>query len=83
MTICVDGEIAGEYVDVVESFVRQASGRAAAIHLYLRDVTAIDGRGRELLDRLASRGIRLRANGVYWSYVIAEINHRHSAPRVA
>jgi hypothetical protein len=83
LTISVDGEVAGECVDVVETFVKQASGSGSPIRLYLRDVTAIDGRGRALLDRLAAQGIRMCAEGVYWSWVVAEISQRHNVPRVA
>jgi len=39
------------------------------IQLYLRDVTAFDEVGRALLDRLAAKGIRLIASGVYMSYL--------------
>ena len=83
LIISVDGEVAGEYVDVIESFVKQASGRGNPVCLHLRDVTAIDERGRALLERLGAKGVRLRAEGVYWSYIVAEINRRHEVPRVA
>lgn len=83
VTITVDGDLSGEYADVVESFAKQASGRGSPVRLYLHDVTAVDKRGRALLERLAAKGVRLRAEGVYWSYIVAEINRRHQVPRVA
>jgi hypothetical protein len=71
--ITVDGEVTGEYVDVIETVVKQASGRGGSVHLFLRDVSTIDELGRALLSRLASKGFHLSATGVYSSYVVAEI----------
>jgi len=74
ITITVDGELAGKYVDAVESCVRQAIPQRRPIHLFLRDVYSIDESGRALLGRLAAKGVRLRAGGVYPSYIVAKIS---------
>jgi len=74
ITITVDGELSGEYVDAVESCATQAMTQRQRIRLFLRDVSSIDARGRALLARLAAKGVRLRAMGVYCSYIVAKIS---------
>jgi hypothetical protein len=76
--ITVDGQVTGEYLEVIETVVRQASGRGGSVHLFLRDVCNIDERGRALLSRVASKGVRLSATGVYSSYVVAELSRSAS-----
>jgi hypothetical protein len=73
ITITVDGELSAEYVDTVETCVKQATAQQRPIRLFLRDVFNIDESGRTLLARLASKGVRLRAAGVYSSYIVARI----------
>jgi hypothetical protein len=43
------------------------------VHLFLRDVTTVDQAGRALLERLAAKGVRLRAKGIYNSYIVQEL----------
>ena len=74
ITITVDGDLVGEYVDAVETCVKQALARPSPAALYLREVSGIDEKGRALLVRLASMGVQLRADGVYSSYVVARIS---------
>jgi len=74
VSITVDGDLSGEYVDAVETCVKQALAQRTPTTLFLRDVTSIDERGRTLLTRLAAKGVRLRAAGVYSSYVVARIS---------
>jgi hypothetical protein len=74
ITITVDGDVAGEDADAIETVVRQASGRGGPIHLLLRDVFRIDQHGFALLGRLAATGVRLSATGLYFSHVIAKIS---------
>ena len=76
ITITVDGQFAGEYVNAVETCVWQAIVQRRPVHLFLRDVSSIDESGRALLNRLATKGVRLRATGVYPSYVVANISQR-------
>ena len=73
-SITVDGDVAGECADVIEAFVKQPGLKRGRLHLHLRDVTSLDDRGRALLRRLAAQGVRLTAEGVYCSYVVAEIS---------
>jgi hypothetical protein len=74
ITITVDGELAGEYVDAVETCAMQSLAQRKPTHLFLRDVFTIDESGRALLARLAAKGVRLRATGVYCSYIVAQIS---------
>ena len=74
ITITVDGEVPGEYVDAVETCATQAIATRKPTHLFLRDVSTIDESGRALLARLAAKGVRLRAAGVYCSYIVAKIS---------
>ena len=74
ITITVDGELAGECVDAVETCATQAVAQRRPIRLFLRDVSNIDESGRAFLARLAAKGVRLCAAGVYCSYVVAKIS---------
>ena len=74
ITITVDGQLSGEYVDLVETCAMQVIAQRQPAELYLRDVSTIDERGRALLAVLAAKGVRLRAAGVYCSYIVAKIN---------
>jgi len=71
--ITVDGQISGDYVEVVETCCRQAMTAGKPVELFLRDVTSIDPAGRALLRRLADSGIRLLANGIYNSYLVRAV----------
>jgi ABC-type transporter Mla MlaB component len=74
ITITVDGDVAGEDADAIETVVNQASGRGSPIHLFLRDVFRIDQHGFAVLCRVAAAGVRLSATGVYFSHVVAKIS---------
>jgi hypothetical protein len=69
-----EGELSGECVDAVETCATQATAQRRPIRLFLRDVSSIDESGRALLARLAAKGVRLRAAGVYCSYIVARIS---------
>ena len=73
-TITVDGRLAGEYVEVLDTSVNQAIVHGRPVHLFLRDVSSIDESGRALLGRLAMKGVQLSAAGVYNSYIVAKIS---------
>jgi hypothetical protein len=77
ITITVDGQLAGEDVDAVEKCCAEATRPGRRVRLFLRAVSNIDMRGRELLDRLAAKGLELSASGVYSSYVVEEVR-RHA-----
>jgi hypothetical protein len=74
ITITVDGQLVDDCVDAVETCSYQAMGQGRPVHLFLRDVSYIDDRGRSLLSRLAGKGVQLSASGVYSSYIVAEIS---------
>lgn len=73
ITITLDGELSRESIDVVETCATQAMMQRRPTQLFLRDVSSIDESGRALLARLAAKGVRLRAAGVYCSYIVAKI----------
>ncbi len=80
--ITVDGEVVGEFADAIDTVVNQKSGRGGPIHLCLRDVLRIDQHGLAVLRRLADKGVRLSATGVYFSHVVAGIS-RSAAKQTA
>lgn len=73
ITITIDGQLAGEYVEEVEASIRKASEQNKDVHLFLRDVSNMDCAGHSLLSRLSAQGVELSAAGLYSSYVVAEI----------
>ena len=74
ITITVDGELSSEYISAVETCVSQAIAQGKPVRLFLRDVSRIDESGHGLLASVAAKGVRLRASGVYSSYVVARIS---------
>jgi len=72
-TITVDGKLAGEGIETVENCCREALKRKKPVCLHLRDVVAIDERGRSMLQNLVAYGVDLRANGIYSSYIVDQI----------
>ena len=78
-TVTVDGKMAGEYVEAIDTCVKQAIGRGRPVHLFLRDVSSIDESGKGLLARLAASGVHLSAKGVYSSYIVAAIRRSATA----
>jgi len=74
ITIVIDGQLVGEYVEEVETSIQKASEQRKNVHLFLRDVSHIDETGHSLLSRLAAQqGVELSAAGLYSSYVINQI----------
>jgi hypothetical protein len=76
--ITIDGQLSGDFVGVVETCCTQAESDGKRVHLFLRDVTSVDQRGRMLLSCLAKRGFRLVGSGLYTSYLV----HALSSPDV-
>jgi len=72
-TITVDGVLSNESVEPVKSCCVEALATGKPVRLHLRDVCSIDERGRNMLRHLAAEGVHLTANGVYSSYIVAEI----------
>jgi len=71
--VTIDGQLSGECVTVVETCCRQAESRQKPVYVFLRDVTTVDQAGTMLLRRLAAKGIRLLARGVYMSYLVRTV----------
>jgi hypothetical protein len=72
-TITVDGTMSGEGIEPVETSCLQALSKGKPVRLHLRDVSAIDERGRAMLRHLAEEGVDVTANGIYSSYIVNEI----------
>jgi hypothetical protein len=58
---------------IVEIFCDQAVTERRPIDIFGRDVSTIGESGRTLLARLASKGMRLHANGIHTSYVVRDL----------
>ncbi len=72
-TITVDGTLSNETLEPVQTCCMEALSRGKPVRLYLRDVSAIDESGRQMLRHLAAEGVDLTANGIYSSHVVEEI----------
>jgi ABC-type transporter Mla MlaB component len=70
--IVISGEISSACVEVAEVHCEQAIRSSKAVDLVL-DVTSIDDSGLALLRRLAAKGVRLVAQGVYHSWLVETI----------
>jgi ABC-type transporter Mla MlaB component len=70
MTVTIDGQLSGDYIGVVETCCDQAISTGKPVKLFLHDVSTVDQAGRALLCRLAAKGVRLLASGVYTSYLV-------------
>jgi hypothetical protein len=68
----VSGELSSACIDVLETCCEQSIRDGKAVHLVL-DITAIDESGRALLRRLAAKGVRMFAKGIYHSYLVDTI----------
>ena len=71
--ITIDGHLSGNYLDVVEICCNQAVSAGEPIDVFLHDVLTIDESGRALLTRLAAKGVRLLATGIYTSHVVRNL----------
>ena len=71
--VTVDGDLSGDHIAVVEHCCQEAESNGKPVELVLRDVTTVDQVGRSLLSRLAAKGIRLIAGGVYTSYLVESL----------
>jgi hypothetical protein len=77
--LTVSGEISSACIEVLETSCEQAIRDCKAVHLVL-DITTIDESGRALLRRLAAKGVRLSAKGIYHSYLVNTIRRADSKP---
>jgi len=72
-TITVDGTLSGEGIEPVQTCCIEALSKGTSVRLHLRDVSAIDERGRTMLRYMAAQGVYLTANGIYSSYIVGDI----------
>jgi hypothetical protein len=75
--LTVSGEISSACIEVLETCCEQAIRDGKAVHLVL-DVTTIDENGRALLRRMAAKGVRMFAKGIYHSYLVDTIRRAAS-----
>jgi hypothetical protein len=68
--VTIDGRLAGEYVPFAETFCKEVIASRKQVHVFLREVSAVDEAGRDLLGRLVRGGCRLYAGGAYNSHLI-------------
>ncbi len=68
----ISGEISSACIEVLETCCEQAIKDGKAVYLVL-DVTTIDENGHALLRRLAAKGVRMFAKGMYHSYLLGKI----------
>jgi ABC-type transporter Mla MlaB component len=79
INIAIDGQLVADYIQEVETSIRNAIEQHKHVHLFLRDVSHIDEPGHSLLSRLAAQGVELSAAGLYSSYVVSEIQRALSS----
>ncbi len=75
--LTVDGQLAGDNIQAVETSCDQARSTGKPIWLFLRDVSVIGDDGQALLRRLATKGVHLKASGIYTSYIVQSIQPDH------
>jgi hypothetical protein len=78
--VTIDGELSGDSIAVVEACCNQARSNGKPIELFLRDITTVDQAGQMLLSRLAAKGVRLVARGVYTSYLVQSLTSDKAVP---
>lgn len=67
------GRLCGPWVDETERAWRSATCSGKEIELDMREVTAVDGAGRELLAAMHRAGARLIAKGVWMTALVQEV----------
>ena len=80
-TLVIDGQLCGDGVTTVEACCDEEILKGKPVQLLLRDLTNIDEAGKSLLRRMAEKGVKLLANGVYTSYVVEMIIAAKAADR--
>jgi len=83
IVVTIDGQLSGECVPVIETCCSQAEAKRKPIYVFLRDVTTVDQAGTMLLRRLAAKGIRLLARGMYTSYLVQTVASGGAAEQVS
>jgi hypothetical protein len=78
--LTISGEISSACIELLETCCEQALKDGKAVHLVL-DARAIDDSGQALLRRLAAKGVRIFAKGIYHSYVVDTIRRAANRDR--
>jgi hypothetical protein len=78
--ITIDGQLSGDSIAVVEACCNQAKSNGKHIELFLRDITTVDQAGQMLLSRLAAKGVRMVARGLYTSYLVQSLASDKAVP---
>ena len=73
ITITVDGTLSDGSVEQVQTCCLEVLSKGKEVLLHLRDVSAIDERGRKMLQYLAGKGVEMKAKGIYSAYIVDEI----------
>jgi hypothetical protein len=68
--VTIDGQLSSDSITVVEACCSQAEANRKPVYLFLRDVSTVDQAGTNFLRRLAAKGVRLLARGLYTSYLV-------------
>ena len=71
--VTIDGQLSGNSITVVENCCNEAKSNGKLAQLFLRDISTVGQAGQMLLRRLAAKGVRLVAKGVYTSYVVQSL----------
>jgi hypothetical protein len=71
--LTIDGQLSGDYIEVVEICCNQAESEGKPIDVFLHNASTIDESGRALLARLAAKGVRLLAAGMWTPYVVRDL----------
>lgn len=71
--VTIDGQLSGNSIAIVENCCKESKSNGKPVQLFLRDISTVDQEGQMLLSRLAAKGVRLVAKGVYTSYVVQSL----------
>ena len=71
--ITLEGELAGEYVPVVEGYMKNLLTGQAPLVVRLVDVNFIDQAGINLLKCFVDHGVVLQGSGVYTSFILSRL----------
>jgi hypothetical protein len=71
------GKLCGLWVAETENVWRSATCSGKEIEIDMREVTGVDGAGRDLLSAMHQAGARLIAKGVAMTALVDEINGGH------
>lgn len=77
--ITLEGELAGEYVPVVEANMRNLLTGHAPLVFRLLNVSVIDQAGMNLLQFFVDHGVLLQGSGVYTSFILDRIKKQSPA----